>query len=122
VEKKSGFASVDEYIRSFPGPVRKKLIELRTLVRKLAPDAAEKISYQMPAFFGNRNLVYFAGFSKHIGFYPGANGIARFKSELSRYKHAKGSVQFPLEEPLPAGLIAKMVTYKVAEDAKKGKR
>jgi uncharacterized protein YdhG (YjbR/CyaY superfamily) len=97
VAGKKGYSSVDGYIRSFPEHIQKKLEELRNVIKELVPEAQEKISYQMPAFFLNGNLVWFAGYSKHIGFYPGANGIDAFKSELSKYKYAKGSVQFPIE-------------------------
>ncbi len=76
----------------------------------------------MPAFFLNRNLVYFAGYAKHIGFYPGASAIRTFKSKVSKFKNAKGSVQFPLEKPLPRGLIKQIVRFKVQEDIEKKKR
>jgi uncharacterized protein YdhG (YjbR/CyaY superfamily) len=113
--RKSQYASIDDYIKSFPASIRKKLSQLRALIKKQAPEALERISYQMPAFFLGRNLVYYAGYSKHIGFYPGANCIEAFKSRLSKYKHAKGSVQFPLEGSLPVDLINKMVNFKVKE-------
>jgi uncharacterized protein YdhG (YjbR/CyaY superfamily) len=117
--RKNQYASIDDYIKSFPAPVRKKLVQLRMLIKKQVPDATERISYQMPAFFLGRNLFYYAGYSKHIGFYPGANCIEAFKSRLSKYKHAKGTVQFPLNEILPADLIMKMVDYKLKEIKKK---
>jgi uncharacterized protein YdhG (YjbR/CyaY superfamily) len=108
--------AIDEYIQAFPEPARSKLAEIRRLVRELVPEAEERISYRMPAFFLKRNLVYFAGYAGHIGFYPGAAAIARFEDELSGYKHAKGSVQFPLDEPLPLDLIGEMVRFKVEEN------
>lgn len=106
------FDSVDEYIRSFPDNVQRKLEEMRAIIKPLVPEAQEKISYQMPAFYKDGIIVWYAGFAKHIGFYPGADGIAAFKSELAGYKSAKGSVQFPLDKPLPAELISKMVRFR----------
>ena len=121
-KEKKGYKSIDEYIRSFPDHSRKKLLELREIIREQAPQAQEKISYQMPAFFLNGNLVHFAGYSKHIGFYPGAGAVTAFKNKLSKYKNAKGSVQFPIEEPLPAKLIKEIVEFKVAQNTKKEKK
>jgi uncharacterized protein YdhG (YjbR/CyaY superfamily) len=111
--------SIDDYIESFPEPVRKKLTALRRTIRQGAPQAQERISYQMPAFHQNGNLVYFAAHAKHIGFYPTSSGIAEFEDELARYKHSKGAVQFPLEEPLPLGLIKRIVEFRVSENVKK---
>jgi uncharacterized protein YdhG (YjbR/CyaY superfamily) len=119
---KKADASIDDYICSFPEHIQKKLKELRNVIKELAPEAQEKISYRMPAYFLNGNLVYFAGYAKHIGFYPGANGIEAFKNELSKYKYAKGSVQFPIEEPLPVRLIKRIVKFKLEENCKKRKR
>ena len=107
--------SVVLYIRSAPAQARPKLRELRALVRALAPDAVETISYGMPAYFLKRNLAYFAGFERHIGFYPGAKTIAAFTDKLSKYKNAKGSVQFPLEKPLPRRLIRSMLEFKLMD-------
>jgi uncharacterized protein YdhG (YjbR/CyaY superfamily) len=120
--EKQEYQSIDEYIRSFPEHVQKKLAELRNVIKELAPEASEKISYQMPTFFLNGNLVHFAGHSKHIGFYPTPSGIEAFQSELSKYKYAKGSVQFPMEEPLPVELIKKIVKFRVEENIKKKKK
>lgn len=111
------YQSIDEYIQSFPRNVQKKLRELRSLVRDQAPGAREKISYQMPTYFLNGNLVHFAAYEKHIGFYPTPSAIHAFQRELSGYKNAKGSVQFPLEEPLPKGLIRRMVKIRVRENS-----
>jgi uncharacterized protein YdhG (YjbR/CyaY superfamily) len=111
-----GFSSIDEYIRRFPPPVQKKLTELRTLVRKLAPGAQETISYQMPCFRLGGNLVYFAAHARHIGFYPTASGVANFEKELQRYEHSRGAIQFPMDEPLPIGLITRIVRFRVAEN------
>jgi uncharacterized protein YdhG (YjbR/CyaY superfamily) len=116
---KKEYSSIDEYTRSFPEQIQNKLEELRNVIKEQVPEALEKISYQMPAFFLNGNLVYFAGYSKHIGFYPGPSGIDAFKSELSKYKYAKGSVQFPIEEPLPIELIKKKVNFKAEANIKK---
>jgi uncharacterized protein YdhG (YjbR/CyaY superfamily) len=119
MEKKTGHKSIDEYILSFPEDIQEKLRELRILIRQLAPNAQEKISYQMPTFYLNGNLVHFAAYSKHIGFYPTPSGISKFKRGLSKYKNAKGSVQFPLDEALPVALIKKIVAYRVKENSKK---
>jgi uncharacterized protein YdhG (YjbR/CyaY superfamily) len=119
--KSEGYTTIDEYIEACPAPVQGRLHELRLLVREIAPDAQEKISYQMPTFFLNGNLVHFAAYPNHIGFYPTPSGIAAFKDELSRFKHAKGSVQFPLDEPLPLDLIGRIVRFRVEENRKKSK-
>ena len=110
---------VDDYIASYPGPIRKKLLQMRDIIRTLAPDAEEKISYRLPAYFLSGPLVYFGAFSKHIGFYPTSSGIAAFEKELSEYKHSKGAVQFPMDKPLPVGLIKKIVRFRVKENKKK---
>jgi uncharacterized protein YdhG (YjbR/CyaY superfamily) len=117
--KKSGFNSIDEYIATFPKEVQKILEELRATIKASAPEAEEKISYQMPTFALNGNLVHFAAYKKHIGFYPAPRGIEAFKGELSAYKGAKGSVQFPIDQPLPLELISKVVKFRVAENLKK---
>lgn len=110
---------IDEYISSFPKATQKKLHEIRNLIKQEAPEASEKISYQIPTFFLNGNLVHFAAYPKHIGFYPTSSGITKFTKELSTYKHAKGSVQFPLDEPLPLDLIKKIVKFRIKENNKK---
>ncbi len=122
MEKKSGCTSIDEYIASFPKDVRRKLTQLKLLIAQIAPDAQQKISYQMPAFYLNGILVWFAAHSNHIGFYPRATAIAKFKRDLSKFKNAKGSVQFPLDEPLPVELIKKMVKFRVGENVRKGRK
>ncbi len=111
--------AVDDYIAAFPEPARKMLARMRRTIRKAAPKAEEVISYRMPAYRQDGILVWFAGHARHIGFYPRASGIAAFKAQLSKYKSAKGSVQFPLDEPLPVALIAKIVRYRVKENAAK---
>ncbi|MGW7163224.1 iron chaperone [Paenibacillus taichungensis] len=112
---------VDEYIAQFPSDVQVKLQSLRQIIRDSSPNAVEKISYKMPTYAEHGNLVHFAAYSKHIGFYPGASGIEAFKEELSRYKGAKGSVQFPLEQPLPEELIRRIVEFRVQANVEKAK-
>jgi len=117
--KKDKPATIDEYIAQFPEDVQHIMQKIRAVIKEAAPDAVEKISYQMPAFYLNGNLVYFSAFKHHIGFYPIPSGIEAFKQELSAYKRAKGSVQFPLDKPIPYDLIRKIVKYRVAENLKK---
>ena len=116
--KKVGFTSIDEYIATFPEDTQKILTELRKTIKAAAPKAEEKISYQLPTFALHGNLVHFAAFKNHIGFYPTPSGIQKFKDELSIYEGAKGSVQFPIDKPLPLKLIAKIVKFRVAENIK----
>ncbi|HVG09031.1 MAG TPA: DUF1801 domain-containing protein [Thermoanaerobaculia bacterium] len=113
--------SIDEYIEEFPPETRKVLEEMRALIKASAPGATEKISYAIPTFYLNGNLVHFAGYERHIGFYPGARGIEAFKEDLKSYKSAKGSVQFPLGQPLPTDLIRRIVELRVAENSIKGR-
>ena len=109
--------SVDEYIERFPPDTRAMLKEIRSLVREIVPDATETISYQMPTFdLNGAHLVHFAGYEKHIGFYPIPTGMEAFKEELSAYKTGKGSVQFPLDEPLPLDLIRRIVEFRAEEN------
>ncbi len=112
------YADTDEYIAQFPAELRQKLSALRKTIREAAPGAREKISYQMPAFELHGNLVYFAAFKKHIGFYPTASGIAAFKEKLSAYRYSKGAVQFPLDQPLPFALIREIVEFRAAENTR----
>jgi uncharacterized protein YdhG (YjbR/CyaY superfamily) len=121
MEKTSGFQSIDEYIATFPADVQKILQELRAVIKAAAPEATEKISYQMPTFFLHGNLVHFAAYKNHIGFYPAPRGIEAFKQELSVYKGAKGSVQFPIDQPLPLELVSRIVKFCVAENLQKAK-
>jgi uncharacterized protein YdhG (YjbR/CyaY superfamily) len=111
--------SIDTYIAQFPPEVQTLLTQMRQTIQKAAPSATEAISYQIPTFKLNGNLVHFAGFKKHIGFYPGAAGIAAFQDELSGYKSAKGSVQFPLDKALPLALVKKIVKFRVAQNLAK---
>lgn len=110
------FKSVDEYISTFPRNIIELLQQLRETIQQAAPKAEEVISYNMPAYKMNGMLVYFAGYKKHIGFYPTASGIEAFKEELFAYKGAKGSVQFPVDEPLPLSLIKKIVKHRVKQN------
>ncbi|EMO38783.1 PF08818 domain protein [Leptospira noguchii serovar Autumnalis str. ZUN142] len=115
--KKLNFKNINEYINLFPEDVQDKLRKLRSTIRKAAPNAEEKISYQMPAFALNGNLVYFAAYKKHIGFYPTSSGIKKFQTELTKYKTTKGAIQFPMDQPLPLKLITKIVKYRIKENA-----
>jgi uncharacterized protein YdhG (YjbR/CyaY superfamily) len=107
--------NTDEYIAGFPTEVQRILQEIRAVIRSAAPDAEEAIKYGIPTFLLHGNLVHFAAFEKHVGFYPTPSGVEKFKRELSPYHHAKGSVQFPLDEPVPLALIRKIVAYRVKE-------
>ena len=111
-----GFGSIEEYIASCPADVQKILKELWAVIKAAAPDAVERIAYQMPTFALKGNLVHFAAFKNHIGFYPTPSGIEAFKEELSVYKSSKGAVQFPIDKPLPMDLIRRIVEYRVAEN------
>jgi len=113
--------NIDEYISGFPDEIRLLLEEVRKTIRNVAPEATETISYQMPTFRLNGNLVHFAAFKNHIGLYPAPTGIETFSKELSAYKGGKGSVQFPISEPLPLDLIKRIVRFRVDENLKKGK-
>jgi uncharacterized protein YdhG (YjbR/CyaY superfamily) len=115
-------SSVDEYLKGFPPEVREKLGLLRETIQKYAPEAKEVISYQMPAYKQNGILVCFAGHKNHIGFYPGVAAIELFKSRMTFYKLSKGTIQFPLDQPLPLDLIADIVTFKVLEKSQKVKK
>ena len=107
---------VDEYISGFPEDVQVKLEKLRATIREAAPEAEEKISYQMPTYAQEGNLVHFAAYKNHIGFYPTPSGIEKYKEALSVYKGAKGSVQFPLNEPIPYELVREIVAFRVQEN------
>ncbi len=115
----TGPQNIDEYIADFPPNVQKILQKIRLTVRKAAPQAEETIKYRMPTFTLNGNLVHFAAFKKHIGFYPTPAGTKEFRKELSVYKGAKGSVRFPLDQPIPFGLISKIVKFRVKENLAK---
>ncbi|MFH7014043.1 iron chaperone [Flavobacterium sp. FlaQc-52] len=111
--------TINEYIGSFPNDVQEILEKIRMTIQKAAPDAKEKISYSMPAFDQNGIVVYFAAFKNHIGLYALPSGHETFKEELSKYKSGKGSVQFPLNEPMPFALITKIVKFRVKENLEK---
>ena len=113
------YESIDNYISKFPPEVQEKLKKLRKVIQGSAPQAEEKISYQMPTFtLQGKNLVHFAAHKNHIGFYPTPSGIDAFKHELAEYTGAKGSVQFPLDKPMPYDLVSKIVKFRVAENLK----
>lgn len=115
-------ATIDAYIAMFPDTVQLMLQQMRLTIQKAAPSAVEAISYQMPTFkLNGKNLVHFAAFQHHIGFYPIPSGIAAFQKELSVYKQGKGSVQFPLDKPIPYDLVKKIVMYRVKETLESSK-
>ena len=115
------FKTMDEYINAFPEDIQIILEKMRQTIRKAAPEAIEVISYQMPCFKFNGNLVWFAAFKNHIGFYPTPSGIESFRKELSPYKTSKGTVQFPLDKPIPYDLVEKIVLFRVKENLVKKK-
>jgi uncharacterized protein YdhG (YjbR/CyaY superfamily) len=118
----AGYATIDEYLRGFSGEARERLEKMRAVIREHAPDALERIAYQMPTFSQNGNLVHFAAYKDHIGFYPTPSGIESFERELAPYKSGKGSIRFPLDRPMPWELIARIVRYRIKENADKAKR
>ena len=113
--------SIDDYILSFPPHVQELLQQVRAVIKQAAPDAVETISYQMPLFKYHGRLVYFAAHTNHIGLYPMASGIEKFKKELATYEISKGTVRFPLDQPIPSKLIAKIITFRAAENSMKAK-
>jgi len=113
--------NINEYIAGYPKKIQKLLYRLQATIKKAAPQAEEVISYGIPAFRLNGMLVWFAAYSKHIGFYPRISGIEAFKKELSAYLGAKASVRFPLDKPLPLGLIIKIVKFRVNENSQRTK-
>lgn len=102
------YKDIDEYIAGFSGETRKKLEQIRKTVREVAPEATEKISYGIPTFYLNGNLVHFGGFKDHVSLFPTSYGVATFKDELSAYETSKGTIKFPLDKPLPLDLIKKI--------------
>jgi uncharacterized protein YdhG (YjbR/CyaY superfamily) len=121
VRNKKEFKAIDEYIATFPKNIQIILEELRQAIRDSAPDAEEVISYQMPAFRLKGILVYFAALKNHIGFYPTSSAVTKFRKDLSKYEVSKGTVRFPIEEPIPLDLVKKMVRYRVKENLSKKK-
>ncbi|TLZ69131.1 MAG: hypothetical protein E6K09_01590 [Methanobacteriota archaeon] len=119
---KKPFKTIDEYIGTFPKDVQTILEKMRKTIREAAPGAVETISYQMPTFkLNGRGLVYFAAFKNHIGFYPIPSGVEAFEKDLSPYKQGKGSVQFPIDRPVPYDLVGRIVTFRVNENLGKVK-
>ncbi|MDF2541552.1 MAG: hypothetical protein K0S47_1270 [Herbinix sp.] len=115
-EKKVTYQTIDEYIALFPTEIQEIMENLRRVIKEAAPEATEKISWQMPTFFLQGNLVHFAAFKRHIGFYAGENGVAHFLDELSEYKNSKGAIQFPIDKPLPYELVKRIVMFRVTEN------
>lgn len=126
--QKAQWKDIDEYIALFPESTQEILHKLRAVIREVAPDAAESINYGIPTFSLEGNLVHFGAYKNHIGFYPAPSGIDAFRKELSGYEGAKGSVKFPIDQPLPFELIAEIVRFRVienlerAEEKKKNKK
>jgi uncharacterized protein YdhG (YjbR/CyaY superfamily) len=114
--------NIDEYIGGFPEDVQRILEKIRSTISKAAPDAEEAIKYQIPTFTLNGNLVHFAAFKNHIGFYPAPKGIEKFQKELAAYQTGKGTLQFPLEKPIPFGLISRVVKFRAKENQAKAKQ
>ena len=119
---KPACTTIDEYIAGFPDDIQQKLRELRRVIHETAPEASEKISYQMPTFYLNGNLVHFAAFKNHIGFYPAPTGLDAFKEEIAKYPHSKGAVQFPLDGPIPFDLVRRIVAFRKEENLKKKRK
>jgi len=117
LSSKQNFQTIDEYIKTFPKDIQKILETVRQTIKKTVPDAKEAISYQIPTFKLNGNLVHFAAFKNHIGFYPGSKAIKIFQKDLVKYKSSKGAVQFPLDKPMPLSLIQKIVKHRVKENS-----
>ncbi len=113
--------TIDEYIASFPKDIQQLLNTMRTTIQKAAPKAEEAIKYAMPTYVQDGNLVHFAAFKNHIGFYPAPDGITSFKKELAAYKTSKGAIQFPLDKPIPVGLVREIVKYRVKMNGEKAK-
>jgi uncharacterized protein YdhG (YjbR/CyaY superfamily) len=118
-ENKINYGSIDEYISTFTPEVQDILQTIRQVIKESAPDAKEKISYQMPTFEYYGNLVHFAAFNNHIGFYPTPSGIDEFKEELKEYHKSKGTLQFPINKTLPYDIISRIVKYRVASNFEK---
>jgi uncharacterized protein YdhG (YjbR/CyaY superfamily) len=121
MDSKKDFKTIDEYISTFPKNIQSILQELRQVIKESAPNAEEAIRYQIPTFRLNGNLIHFAAFKKHIGFYPTSSGTESFKNELSNYETSKGTIRFPLDKPIPFDLVKKIVLYRVKENTSKKK-
>lgn len=109
---------ITDYINLFDGIKKSMLIQMRDIIRKAAPDAVEKISYKMPTFYLNGNLVHFAAQKNHLGFYPGGEGVKQFEHKLTSYQFSKGAIQFPYDKPLPENLIIEIVLFRVSQNQK----
>jgi uncharacterized protein YdhG (YjbR/CyaY superfamily) len=120
--KSDKMEKIDQYISGFPEEIQEILQRMREAIRQAAPEAEEIISYGIPTFKLNGNLVHFAGYQNHIGFYPGTSGIQAFAKEFKGLKQAKGSVQFPLDKPIPYALIKRVVKFRVKENTGKAKK
>lgn len=120
-ERLNGINTIDMYIALFPEDVQVKLKELRAVIKAAAPEAGERISYQMPTFTLYGNLVHFAAFNTHIGFYPAPSGIEKFKTEMEPYHTSKGTLRFPLDKPIPYDLVSRIVKFRVSENLEKAK-
>ena len=118
-DQNQGFATIDEYIGTFAPEIQNLLQSIRKVISEAAPGATEKISYQMPTFFLKGNLVHFAAFKNHIGFYPTPTGVASFQEDFKNYKTSKGGIQFPLDKPIPLDLIRRIVEFRVRENSLK---
>ncbi|HLG35727.1 MAG TPA: DUF1801 domain-containing protein [Bacteroidia bacterium] len=116
------FKTVDEYLDTFPKDARELLLQMRIAIRQAAPQAEEVISYNMPAYKFHGVLVYFAGYKKHIGFYPSTSPIRIFKNELAKYKTSKGTIQFPIEDGIPVTLVKKIVKFRIQENLERQKQ
>jgi uncharacterized protein YdhG (YjbR/CyaY superfamily) len=115
--KKTNYQSIDEYIGTFPDDIQSRLDSMRQIIKSVIPGAIETISYQIPTFkINNKNIVHFSAYKKHIGLYPGSSAIEHFKEELSQYKWSKGTVQFPLDNPIPSELVKKIVIFRAREN------
>jgi uncharacterized protein YdhG (YjbR/CyaY superfamily) len=119
VERRKQFSTIDEYIASFPKQIQDILKELRRTIKESAPQAQEAISYQIPTFKLNGNLVHFGAFKDHIGFFPTSSGVAAFRKELSEYEVSKGTIRFPLDKPIPFDLVRKIVKFRVNKNLQK---
>jgi len=115
-EEKTSYQTIDEYISQHSPEAQRMMQDLRQIIHAEAPEATEKMSWQMPTFYQLGNLVHFAAHQKHIGFYPGPSGIEAFQEQLAAFKWSKGAVQFPLDKPLPEELVRQMVRYRLAEN------
>ena len=113
---KTSISTIDQYIKQFPKDVQPKLRELRDVIKKAAPKATETISYGIPTFKQNGNLVHFGGFKSHIGFFPGAGGVSAFSKDFANYKQSKGTIQFPLDAKMPFTLVRKVVKYRIKQN------